>query len=74
MKQTKIYLLFLLLITLFASCKKTEIEPNEEYEEYKDMPEEVGYYLGNQKSNLVLVNAQGGPVIDLFKKEFEDIL
>jgi len=40
---------------------------------FPDLPENLGYYYGNSESNTVIINTQGGPEIELFTKEFEEI-
>jgi len=40
---------------------------------YPDLPEDLGYYYGNSESNTVIINTQGGPEMELYTKEFEEI-
>jgi len=51
----------------------TKITNRSNPEPYNDMPDIVGYYYGNPASNTVIVNAQGGPDVNLFTDEFKDI-
>ena len=78
-KTISIFTIILLIFMTSYSCKKKESkkEPKVNTNTTLTITKEIKdllYIKGDESSNIVIVNAQGGPMLELASSEFDDIL